>query len=232
MTSHGWFWASFLALFLVVFVVDMYVTGHRKRSLTPRAALRWTALWMGVALAYAAAIYLLYPQAPGSTARTGTQVMLKFVSGYLTEYSLSVDNLFVFLMIFSMMGVSERLQPTLLKAGILLSIVLRVVFIAAGMGIVQRFHWVMYGFGAILLWTAYKMAFTNDERGNGSPAQRPLPGRLAVAARRPGPGRAALLLADRRQAPRHGHVSRLPGDRVHGRALRRRLDSGHHRRHP
>ena len=163
MTSHGWFWASFLALFLVVFVVDIYVTGHRKQSLTPRAALRWTALWMGVALAYAAAVYLLYPQAPGSTARTGTQVMLKFVSGYLTEYSLSVDNLFVFLMIFSMMGVSERLQPTLLKAGILLSIVLRVVFIAAGMGIVQRFHWVMYGFGAILLWTAYKMAFTNDE---------------------------------------------------------------------
>jgi len=61
------------------------------------------------------------------------------------------------------MGVSERLQPTLLKAGILLSIVLRIVFIAAGMGIVQRFHWMMYGFGAILLWTACKMAFTNDE---------------------------------------------------------------------
>ena len=163
MTSHEWFWASFLALFLVVFVVDMYVTGRRKRPLTPRIALRWTALWMGVALAYAAAIYLLYPQSPGSAARTGTQVMLKFVSGYLTEYSLSVDNLFVFLMIFSMMGVSERLQPALLKAGILLSIVLRIAFIAVGMGIVQRFHWVMYGFGAILLWTAYKMAFTNDE---------------------------------------------------------------------
>ena len=163
MIAYGWFWAAFLALFLAVFVIDMYVTGRRKRSLTPRAALRWTALWIGVALAYAAAIYLLYPQSPGSPARTGTQVMLKFVSGYLTEYSLSVDNLFVFLMIFSMMGVSERLQPALLKAGILLSIVLRIAFIAAGMGIVQRFHWVMYGFGAILLWTAYKMAFTNDE---------------------------------------------------------------------
>jgi tellurite resistance protein TerC len=163
MTSYGWFWVSFIGLFLAVFVVDMYVTGHRKRSLTPGVALRWTALWMAVAFAYASAIYLFYPQAPGSEARTGTQVMLKFVSGYLTEYSLSVDNLFVFVMIFSMMGVSERLQPSLLKAGILLSIVLRIVFIAAGMGIVQRFHWVMYGFGAILLWTAYKMAFTNDE---------------------------------------------------------------------
>jgi tellurite resistance protein TerC len=163
MTSYEWFWASFIGLFLAVFVIDMYVTGRRKRSLTPGVALRWTALWMGVAFAYAAAIYFLYPQAPGSQVRTGTLVTLKFVSGYLTEYSLSVDNLFVFVMIFSMMGVSERLQPTLLKAGILLSIILRIMFIAVGMGIVQRFHWVMYGFGAILLWTAYKMAFTNDE---------------------------------------------------------------------
>ena len=163
MTLYGWFWVSFIGLFLAVFIVDMYVTGRRKRSLTPGVALRWTALWMAVAFAYASAIYLFYPQAPGSEARTGTQVMLKFVSGYLTEYTLSVDNLFVFVMIFSMMGVSERLQPSLLKAGILLSIVLRIVFIAAGMGIVQRFHWVMYGFGAILLWTAYKMAFTSGQ---------------------------------------------------------------------
>lgn len=163
MTAYGWFWLSFIGLFLVVFVIDMYVTGRRTRSLTPGIALRWTALWIGVALAYAAAIYAFYPQAPGSPVRTGTVVVLKFVSGYLTEYSLSVDNLFVFVMIFSMMGVGERLQPTLLKAGILLSIVLRIVFIAAGMGIVQRFHWVMYGFGAVLLWTAGKMAFTNDE---------------------------------------------------------------------
>jgi len=163
MTPYGWFWVSFIGLFLAVFVVDMYVTGHRKRSLTPGIALRWTALWIAVAFAYAAAIYAWYPQAAGSPARTGTLVMLKFVSGYLTEYTLSVDNLFVFLMIFSMMGVGERLQPTLLKAGILLSIALRIVFIAAGMGLVQRFHWVMYGFGALLLWTAYKMAFTDED---------------------------------------------------------------------
>ena len=207
MTLYGWFWVSFIGLFLAVFIVDMYVTGRRKRSLTPGVALRWTALWMAVAFAYASAIYLFYPQAPGSEARTGTQVMLKFVSGYLTEYSLSVDNLFVFVMIFSMMGVSERLQPSLLKAGILLSIVLRIVFIAAGMGIVQRFHWVMYGFGAILLWTAYKMAFTNDEAETD-------PGTTSSTAphRRgcridPRSGHAAVLLAHRRAAPRHGRCS-------------------------
>jgi tellurite resistance protein TerC len=163
MIPYGWFWVSFVALFLTVFVIDMRVTGRRRHDLSTGAALRWTALWIAAAFAYAVAIYFLYPQAPGSTLRTSTHVTVMFVSGYLTEYSLSVDNLCVFVMIFSMMGVSERLQPTLLKAGILLSIALRIVFIAAGMGIVQRFHWVLYGFGAILLWTAYKMAFTNDE---------------------------------------------------------------------
>ena len=163
MTPHGWFWVSFLALFLTVFVIDLSVTGRRTRSLTPGIALRWTALWIGIALAYAAAIYLWYPQAPGSAARTGTQVMLKFVSGYVTEYTLSVDNLFVFVMIFAVMGVGPGLQPRLLKAGILLSIALRILFITLGMGLVQRFHWVLYLFGAVLLWTAWKMAFSGDE---------------------------------------------------------------------
>jgi tellurite resistance protein TerC len=163
MTPHGWFWVSFIALFLAVFVVDFSVTGRRTRPFTPGVALRWTALWIGVALAYAAAIYAFYPQAPGSPVRTGTQVMLKFVSGYVTEYTLSVDNLFVFVMIFAVMGVGERLQPRLLKAGIVLSIVLRILFITLGMGIVQRFHWVLYLFGAVLLWTAWKMAFSGED---------------------------------------------------------------------
>jgi len=126
-------------------------------------ALRWTGLWITLAFAYGAAIYFFFPQNPASTARTGSVMMFKFISGYLTEYSLSVDNLFVFVMVFSLMGVSERNQPTLLKAGILLSIVLRILFIVLGMGIVQRFHWVMYLFGVVLLWTAYKMAFTSDD---------------------------------------------------------------------
>jgi tellurite resistance protein TerC len=163
MSAHNWFWLSFITLFALVFVIDMYVTGNRKHKLSVATALRWTALWIGVALAYGAAIYLWFPQNPDSPARTATVTMFKFVAGYLTEYSLSVDNLFVFVMIFSLMGVSEANQPKLLKAGILLSIVLRILFIAVGMGIVHRFYWVMYIFGVVLLWTAYKMAFTNED---------------------------------------------------------------------
>lgn len=88
---------------------------------------------------------------------------IKFISGYLTEYSLSVDNLFVFIMIFSLMGVSEKNQPKLLHLGILLSIVLRILFILLGMELVEKFHWIIYIFGVILIWTAYKMAFTAED---------------------------------------------------------------------
>jgi tellurite resistance protein TerC len=88
---------------------------------------------------------------------------MKFIAGYLTEYSLSVDNLFVFIMIFSMMAIASHNQPRLLKLGILISIILRILFILAGMALVQKFEWVIYIFGAILVWTAYKMLTSKEE---------------------------------------------------------------------
>lgn len=157
------FWLAFIALFFIVFFIDMYATSHRSGTISVRTSLRWTALWISIALAFGVAIYFFFPQNPGSEANTSTVMMLKFISGYLTEYSLSVDNLFVFIMIFSLMSVHEKNQPKLLKLGILLSIVLRILFIVAGMELVQRFHWIIYVFGAILVWTAYKMAFTTDD---------------------------------------------------------------------
>jgi len=158
--THTAFWFSFIAVYLVVFFIDMYVTSHRKGEIAVSTALRWTALWISIALLYGGAIYLLYPQNPDSDVNTATVMAIKYVAGYLTEYSLSVDNLFVFIMIFSLMGVHSQNQPRLLKLGILLSIVLRILFILVGMGLVQRFGWILYLFGALLIWTAYKMAFT------------------------------------------------------------------------
>jgi tellurite resistance protein TerC len=163
--SHFIFWASFIVLYVIVFVIDMYVSNHRAGKMSVKTALRWTALWISLALLYGVAILLFYPQNEGVDASIPTRTILfsKFIAGYFTEYSLSIDNLFVFIMIFSLMGVSEKNQPRLLKLGILLSIVLRVLFILAGMSLVQKFSWIIYLFGAILLWTAYKMAFTKDE---------------------------------------------------------------------
>ncbi|MBC7874510.1 MAG: TerC/Alx family metal homeostasis membrane protein [Ferruginibacter sp.] len=163
MESITIFWLAFIFLFFVVFWIDMYATSHRSKKISVKISLRWTALWISVALLFGAAIYLFFPQNPDSAVKTSSVMTLKFISGYLTEYSLSVDNLFVFIMIFSLMGVHEKNQPKLLKLGILLSIVLRILFIVAGMELVQRFHWIIYIFGAILIWTAYKMAFTGED---------------------------------------------------------------------
>ncbi len=163
MDSITIFWLAFIVLFFAVFFVDMYVTNHRKGEISVKSSLRWTGLWISLALAFGVAIYFFFPQNPGSNANTASTMMFKFISGYLTEYSLSVDNLFVFIMIFSLMAVHEKNQPKLLKLGILLSIVLRILFIVAGMELVQRFHWIIYVFGIILVWTAYKMAFTAED---------------------------------------------------------------------
>ncbi|HBS86298.1 MAG: tellurium resistance protein TerC [Bacteroidetes bacterium GWF2_38_335] len=163
MNTHLLFWLSFVVLYLIVFCIDMYVTGRRKGNMTVSIALRWTALWVAIAIGYGVAILLFYPQNPDTNVSTPNILFMKFISGYLTEYSLSIDNLFVFIMIFSLMGVHEKNQPKLLKLGILLSIVLRILFILVGMELVQRFHWIIYIFGVILLWTAYKMAFTSED---------------------------------------------------------------------
>lgn len=163
MNAITMFWLAFIVLFFIVFMIDMYATNHRKGTLSVKTSLKWTALWISVAMLFGAAIYFFFPQNPDSTVKTSSIMMMKFISGYFTEYSLSVDNLFVFIMIFSLMAVPESVQPFHLKAGVLLSIVLRILFIVGGMTLVQHFSWVMWLFGAVLLWTAFKMAFTNTE---------------------------------------------------------------------
>jgi tellurite resistance protein TerC len=157
------FWGAFIFIYTVVFFIDMFATKQRKGEINVKIALKWTFLWIIVAILYGFAILFFYPQNTGSTVNTGNIMFMKFIAGYLTEYSLSIDNLFVFIMIFSLMGVKAYNQPKLLKIGILLSIALRILFILVGMELVERFHWLIYLFGVILLWTAYKMVFTDED---------------------------------------------------------------------
>lgn len=157
------YWIIFVITFISVFLIDLYVTDHRKGSIQVKTALRWTGVWISIALLFGASLFFFFPQNDFSTVNTRHVMGIKFIAGYLTEYSLSVDNLFVFIMIFSLMGVSEKNQPKLLHWGIMLSIVLRILFIILGMELVEKFHWIIYVFGVILVWTAYKMAFTSED---------------------------------------------------------------------
>lgn len=162
MTTMTIFWVAFIATFLLVYVIDFYVTGNRKGPITVKESLMWTGLWISIALLFGLAIYLFFPQNTSSSERTASVMAIKFISGYFTEYSLSVDNLFVFILIFSMMGISRQNQPRLLKLGILIAIILRILFILVGMELIHRFHWILYILGVVLIYTSYTMIFTKD----------------------------------------------------------------------
>jgi len=114
-----------------------------------KEALGWSILWVGLALAFNVGIYFVL----------GQHKALEFLTGYLIEKSLSVDNLFVFIMIFTVFGVRGELQARVLKWGILGALIMRVVFIFLGAELLERFQWLFYIFGAVLIYTASKMAF-------------------------------------------------------------------------
>lgn len=148
-------WIIFWTTFVAVSALDLFVITHRHGPVGLSSALRWTGLWVALAFGFAGAIWFLHP--------TGHETSMLFISGYLTEYSLSVDNLFVFILIFGMMRVGEHAQPKLIKLGIYLSIALRVVFILFGIALLHRFHWLIYLFGALLVWTAWKMLAADED---------------------------------------------------------------------
>ncbi len=133
----------------------MYVTDHRKGKIKVRTALTWTAVWITTALLFSSAIYLYYPE--------GKTRAFEFITGYLIEYSLSVDNLFVFILIFTMMGIKEKNQPRILKWGIIGAVVLRILFIVAGVELIKAFHFMIYLLGAVLVFTAIKMFASKEE---------------------------------------------------------------------
>ncbi len=149
-------WLIFAVTVVVVSTLDLFIITHRHSPAGVAGALRWTTIWVALAMGFSLAIYLLHP-------RGGTLATL-YIAGYLTEYSLSVDNLFVFVLIFSLMGVPSAAQPKLIKVGIYLSIVLRVLFIMFGIALIQKFHWLLYVFGALLIWTAGKMLMADKDQ--------------------------------------------------------------------
>ena len=158
-----WAWIVFYVLVLLMLVVDLKMFGRKgQHEVNVKEALQMTAVWIGVSLVFCAAIWLFYPVEPHEKA-------MEFLAGYLIEMSLSMDNLFVFLMLFSFFGIERKYQHEVLFWGIFGALVLRSVFIFAGAAMVERFEWVLGLFGLFLLYTGGKM-FTHDENQQGNPS--------------------------------------------------------------
>ena len=153
-----WAWIVFYVLVLLMLVVDLKMFGRKgQHEVNVKEALQMTAVWIGVSLVFCAAIWLFYPVEPHEKA-------MEFLAGYLIEKSLSMDNLFVFLMLFSFFGIERKYQHEVLFWGIFGALVLRSFFIFAGVAIIERFEWVLGIFGIFLLYTGGKMFIHNDNK--------------------------------------------------------------------
>jgi tellurite resistance protein TerC len=149
------FWIIFGIIVAILFFIDLYITEHRRSKITFKSSIAWSGIWIATALLFDLFIYLYL--------ENGHAQAIDFLTGFIVEKSLSVDNLFVFLMIFKVMAVPSESQPHVLKWGILSAIVFRIIFILAGVGLINLFQPVIYIFGLILLFASYKMAFGVDK---------------------------------------------------------------------
>lgn len=130
-----------------ILYVDLYLVNHKARVITIKSALIWSAIWIGAALLFNVFVYY----------QLGTEKALMYFTAYIIEKSLSVDNLFVFLVVFSYFGIPPIYQPRVLRWGILGAIVMRAILIVIGVELVHAFKWMLYVFGAILIVTAFRL---------------------------------------------------------------------------
>ena len=150
--SEAMLWVGFNAFVLAMLALDLFVFHRDAHEVKVREALLLSVFWIALALAFNAVIWWW----------RGTEVALQFLTGYLIEKSLSVDNIFVFLVVFSYFAVPKKYQHSVLFWGVLGALVMRGVFIAVGAALIHQFHWIIYVFGAFLVYTGYKLARSGE----------------------------------------------------------------------
>jgi tellurite resistance protein TerC len=173
-----WIWAGFVLFVLLMLALDLGVFHRNAHVVSIREALSWSAVWVSLGLAFGVFVYFGYEHhwmglglavdAVDGQVNTGTTATVKYLTGYIIEKSLSVDNVFVIAMIFAFMAVPRIYQHRVLFWGILGALVLRGVMIAVGAELIARYHWILYVFGVFLLVTAVKMLVIRE---HSDPAQ-------------------------------------------------------------
>ncbi|MFI5378943.1 MAG: TerC/Alx family metal homeostasis membrane protein [Tepidisphaerales bacterium] len=172
-------WSGFILFVLLLLVLDLGVFHRKDHIISMREALGWSAIWIAISLLFSVFIYFGYEHhclglgaavdAVDGTVNDGSAALIKYITGYVVEKSLSVDNIFVMAMIFTFMAVPRRYQHRVLFWGIVGALVLRGLMIGVGAQLVARFQWVLYVFGAFLILTALKMLFVKE--GHGDPSK-------------------------------------------------------------
>ncbi len=157
MTTDQLTYAIFGAVIILALIFDLGLLSKKTTHVTLKKALWQTILWVSLAIAFMFFVWYEYDQ----------KIAIEYLSAYLTEWSLSIDNIFVFILIFSFFGVKEIYYARVLLIGILMAIVFRVIFITIGIALVEKFGWLLYIFGAVLVFTGVKMfSAKHDEEVN------------------------------------------------------------------
>jgi len=160
--ANTWLWIGFNVFVLLMLALDLGVFHRKEHKVTFKEAISWSVVWVTLALIFNGWIY--YDQ--------GKDKALEFLTGYLIEKSLSVDNIFVFVLLFSFFKVPEQYRHRVLFWGVLGALLMRAGFIAAGAVLIEKFHWIIYVFGAFLVFTGYKML--NKKTEDMHPEDNPL----------------------------------------------------------
>ncbi|MGI9552770.1 MAG: TerC family protein [Aurantibacter sp.] len=159
-----WVWGIFIACVLVFLALDLGVFHKHEHVIRSKEAGIWTAIWVTIALSFSGIIYWLFSSGlvNNPTELTPNEAVLKYITGYLIELSLSVDNVFVIAVIFASFKIPPIYQHRVLFWGILGAIVFRALMILFGVALINKFDWIIYVFGVFLLWTAFKMLRSDD----------------------------------------------------------------------
>ncbi|MBN8800728.1 MAG: hypothetical protein ABS96_06905 [Lysobacteraceae bacterium SCN 69-123] len=156
--GNPWLWGGFIAVVIAALLIDLVLMRHGgPHKVTFKEALLWSIGWVALALAFNAGLWYYLNETAGTA--VANEIGLQFLTGYLIEKALAVDNIFVFLLIMGYFAVPETARQRVLIIGILGAIALRTVMIFAGTVLVSQFHWLLYVFGAFLLFTGWKMWF-------------------------------------------------------------------------
>ena len=157
-----WLWAAFAAIVVIMLAIDLLVMGGgHKHKVSVKEAAGWSIAWVSVSLLFALGLWYYLDVSQGR--ELANDVGMKFIAGYLLEKSLAVDNVFVWMIVFSFFGVGIELQRRVLLYGILGALVLRTAMIFGGTWLINQFDWILYLFGAFLIYTGIKMLLPEDE---------------------------------------------------------------------
>jgi tellurite resistance protein TerC len=163
MEQSIWLWVGFNLFVLAMLALDLGVFHRKSHAVSGREALIWSVVWISLSLIFNALIYFFWHRMAPDSTYTNTEAALAFFTGYLIEKSLSVDNIFVFILIFSFFVVPAAYQHRVLFWGILGALVMRGTLIAVGAVLLKEFHWIIYIFGAFLIFTGIRMALHKGE---------------------------------------------------------------------